>query len=98
MEQGVHLLSDVNIPVLVGLQEMYAQGLQSGQATRNVMLNPSDSKAIENYKASVKDFDSALSRITDISISNEKSSLERKKAYDQCIRSPEYGNRSGGSG
>lgn len=79
MEQGVHLLSDVNIPVLVGLQEMYAQGLQSGQATRNVMLNPSDSKAIENYKASVKDFDSALSRITDISSSNEKSSLEEIK-------------------
>ncbi len=50
MEQGVHLLSDVNIPVLVGLQEMYAQGLQTEQATRNVVLNPADKTARANYE------------------------------------------------
>lgn len=34
-----------------GLTEMYAQGLQMGQALRNVVLDPSNPKAMENFKA-----------------------------------------------
>ncbi len=76
MEKGVHSLSDVNIPVLVGLQEMYAQGLQSGQATRNIMLNPDDSKAVENYNAAVRDFGVACDRVTGNVDGSEKGSLD----------------------
>ena len=36
--------------LLLSLSNMYAQGLQSEQATRNVLLNPSDNKAKDNYK------------------------------------------------
>jgi methyl-accepting chemotaxis protein len=39
---------------------MYAQGLQGGQALRNIVLNPSqDKKAIVNLEKSYKDFDDA---------------------------------------
>jgi len=34
-----------------GLSEMYAQGLQMGQALRNVVLDPTNSRAMENLKA-----------------------------------------------
>lgn len=42
------------------LGELYSQGLQSEQATRNILINIKDEKAKKNYKKSIKDFDSAL--------------------------------------
>ena len=42
--------------LLLALSNMYAQGLQSEQATRNVLLNPSDNKAKDNYKKANSDF------------------------------------------
>ena len=42
--------------LLLSLSNMYAQGLQSEQATRNVLLNPSDNKAKDNYKKAHSDF------------------------------------------
>ncbi|BDV43939.1 hypothetical protein GURASL_28620 [Geotalea uraniireducens] len=38
------------------LSEMYAQGLQAEQATRNILLNPSDDKARKNYDKALADF------------------------------------------
>ncbi|BFO55938.1 methyl-accepting chemotaxis protein [Acidovorax sacchari] len=43
-----------------GLSEMYAQGLQSGQALRNAVLDPSNARAYENLKASKEAFRKAL--------------------------------------
>ncbi len=40
---------NVEEALLGQLQEMYAQGLQTEQATRNVVLNPSDKTAQKNY-------------------------------------------------
>jgi methyl-accepting chemotaxis protein len=42
------------------LNEMYAQGLQSEQATRNVLINPSDENAKTNYLKANKNFDAAF--------------------------------------
>ena len=42
-------LVSVNQKLLLDLEDMYANGLQTGQATRNVLLNPDDSKAKQNY-------------------------------------------------
>jgi methyl-accepting chemotaxis protein len=45
---------------LQAFSEMYAQGLQGGQALRNVVLNPSaDKKAVANLEKSYKEFDRA---------------------------------------
>ncbi len=42
--------------LLMDLTGMYANGLQTEQATRNILLNPTDEKAKENYEAASKDF------------------------------------------
>ncbi|MBK1685370.1 methyl-accepting chemotaxis protein [Rhodoferax fermentans] len=44
------------------LAEMYAQGLQMGQAMRNILLDPQNPKAFDNLKAAEKDYDSAFAR------------------------------------
>ncbi len=40
-------------------QEMYAQGLQMGQALRNIVLDPANPKAYENLEKARKDFSQA---------------------------------------
>jgi methyl-accepting chemotaxis protein len=45
--------------ISLALKDMYAQGLQSEQATRNILLNPSDEKAAKNYLQAMEDFDKA---------------------------------------
>ena len=47
------------------LSEMYAQGLQMGQALRNIVLNPSNSKAFENFKAAQAAYDKAFALAQD---------------------------------
>ena len=44
-----------------GLSQMYAQGLQSGQALRNILLDPNEGKAYENLDAANQAYDSAFS-------------------------------------
>ena len=48
-----------------GLSEMYAQGLQMGQAMRNVVLDPSNLKAFDNLKAAQGDFEKAFVQTQD---------------------------------
>jgi methyl-accepting chemotaxis protein len=42
-----------------GVQEMYAQGLQMGQALRNIVLDPSNPQAFKNLQAAREGFDAA---------------------------------------
>lgn len=42
-----------------GLTDMYAQGLQMGQALRNILLDPKNPKAYDNLKAAQSDFEKA---------------------------------------
>jgi methyl-accepting chemotaxis protein len=55
---------NVEEALLGHLQEMYAQGLQTEQATRNVVLNPGDKKARENYEAAHGKFLKGLAAAT----------------------------------
>ena len=43
-----------------GLSDMYAQGLQMGQALRNVVLDPKNPKAYDNLKAAQSAYDQAF--------------------------------------
>ncbi|RFP75487.1 chemotaxis protein, partial [Hydrogenophaga borbori] len=45
--------------VASGVQEMYAQGLQMGQALRNIVLDPSNPQAFKNLEAAREAFDAA---------------------------------------
>lgn len=50
--------------VYAGLTDMYAQGLQMGQALRNIVLDPSNQKAYDNFNAAqaayASDYDETL--------------------------------------
>ncbi len=47
---------DTDLELLVNLNGMYAEGLQTGQATRNVLINPADEKGKQNYQDAHKNF------------------------------------------
>ncbi|HLP03772.1 MAG TPA: methyl-accepting chemotaxis protein [Opitutaceae bacterium] len=46
---------------------LYAQGLQMGQATRNIILEPENPKAYSNFDAATKDFATVLATLRDSS-------------------------------
>ena len=48
-----------NQAVVAQLQELYAQGLQSGQALRNIVLDPSDKQAVQNLGNARQAYDAA---------------------------------------
>ena len=45
-----------------GVSEMYAQGLQMGQALRNVILDPANPKALENFRTAQAAYDQAFAQ------------------------------------
>ncbi len=45
--------------LLLKYTEMYAQGLQMGQALRNIILDPANPKAYENFDKAAKEFEAA---------------------------------------
>jgi len=49
------------------LQDGYAQGLQMGQALRNILLDPANKTAYENLAKAQQDFDTALSEAAAVS-------------------------------
>ena len=55
-ENAIVTMVDTDIELLVDLNTLYAEGLQTGQATRNVMINPNDETAKQNYEAAHKNF------------------------------------------
>jgi len=49
--------------IATGLAEMYAQGLQMGQALRNIVLDPANKKAYDNFSAAEAGYDHAYGEI-----------------------------------
>jgi methyl-accepting chemotaxis protein len=49
-----------DMPVLLGLNEALAQGARCSIATRNVVINPADTKTRENFKEAAKLMDAAF--------------------------------------
>ncbi|NTW87482.1 MAG: methyl-accepting chemotaxis protein, partial [Holophagaceae bacterium] len=52
--------ADHEAPELLLYTRLYASGLQTGQALRNILLDPANTKAYENYDAAVKEFNDTL--------------------------------------
>jgi len=52
--------------LLESFSEMYAQGLQTGQAVRNIILDPDNPKAYENLQKARKDFHAALEQAEEL--------------------------------
>ena len=68
--------------VSLALKDMYAQGLQSEQATRNILLNPADEKAAKNYAQAMEDFDKAYAVVVakGADLPQEKGEIEQVMA------------------
>ena len=61
-EEAITTMVDSDLELLINLQGMYSEGLQTGQATRNVLMNPGDEKAKSNYAEAHRLFAEALDR------------------------------------
>lgn len=72
----LHELVEKHQARVVALEQVYAQGLQSGQAARNVLLNPADTKAKANFDQALKDYDIALKKVKELS-KNESGFLSK---------------------
>lgn len=67
--------------------EMYAQGLQLGQALRNIILAPENKTAYKNHEMAAKDFNAAMARAISLSdydpdtqaVLNEIAELRKKQ-------------------
>ena len=73
---------------------MYAQGLQMGQALRNLMLDPENPRAMDNYRNAATSFDKAADVARQLDATTVKSGLpekiqglraEQKKLHDQIF-------------
>ena len=65
--RNVRSFADRDQVIALAVADMYAQGLQSEQATRNILLNPADEKAAKNYRKSLKDFEGAYGKARAVS-------------------------------
>ena len=57
------------------MQDLYAQGLQLGQATRNILLDPGNPKAYENHKNAAAKLDETLAAAAELDRRAIKSGL-----------------------
>ena len=55
-DSAFHSILLVEEPTSASIRDMYAQGLQTEQATRNIVLNPADKTARKNYDAADAQF------------------------------------------
>ncbi len=55
-----------------GLSEMYAQGLQMGQALRNVVLDPANPKALVNFKSAQTLYETAYSHTLEVAVDGDQ--------------------------
>ncbi|MEK8088845.1 methyl-accepting chemotaxis protein [Thermithiobacillus plumbiphilus] len=56
--------------ILSSLQGMYAQGLQNGQALRNIIFNPSNAKGHENFRNSAEGFQESYDKALKLTAGN----------------------------
>jgi methyl-accepting chemotaxis protein len=84
LEGGMDTLLKRDQQILLNLNNLLAQGLQTGQATRNILLNPSDGKAKENYQKAHEEFMTTLGDLQKMIEGKGKDSLEKiKQAYEE---------------
>ncbi|MDD5286475.1 MAG: methyl-accepting chemotaxis protein [Desulfuromonadaceae bacterium] len=57
---------NVRVALALSLSEIYGYGLQTEQATRNIVLNPADEIAPKNFEKALKDFDNSYRRAIEL--------------------------------
>ena len=91
-EYRSHISADISRQVT--FDKLYAQGLQMGQALRNVMLDPDNPKAYENYAKAAESFEKLLASARDADTQHFRSGLpdkigalrgEQRQVHDQLF-------------
>jgi len=76
-QERVEKLTKNDLMLFIALNDMYAQGLQTGQATRNVLLNPKDETAKKNYQKAHQEFMKSNEQAIKLSSGEMKKELEK---------------------
>src|SRR5512140_366885 len=88
-EAAVVRMSGTELKLVIGLNDLYALGLQTEQATRNVLLNPRDGKAKDNYRAAHEEFLKTLAAVLPIALPAMRDRLDlvgAKWAKDHALK------------
>ena len=88
-EKTIVTMVDTDLELLVALNEIYAEGLQTGQATRNILIDPSDEKARQNYEEAHKNFGEAMEqalRLAPISMHDRLIRIKELWADDHSLK------------
>jgi len=79
-------------PELLMYTQLYANGLQTGQAIRNIVLDPSNPKAFQNYESAQKEFNATLQTglaLTADTPQRQQALREIRQQWEQLIRMQE---------
>jgi methyl-accepting chemotaxis protein len=88
-EATVIRMARTDLDLLVALETLYASGLQTGQATRNVLINPADGKAKENYREAHELFVKTAARALALAPADQAERLravERQWSEDHALK------------
>ncbi|HTF99146.1 MAG TPA: methyl-accepting chemotaxis protein [Nitrospirota bacterium] len=77
MKSDLETMVRTDQALLLTLNEMYAQGLQTGQATRNILLNPADDKARANYNKAHEAFLTSNNRARELATGTMNDDLKK---------------------
>jgi len=72
VQQRFDTFAERDVKLQRGYDEMYGQGLQMGQALRNIILDPANRRAFENLEAAKKDFQAWLEATRQLAGDNER--------------------------
>ncbi len=76
-QERIEKLTKRDLSLLIALNDMYAQGLQTGQATRNVFINPKDEQAKKNYQKAHEEFMKANEEAIKLTTGEFRKELEK---------------------
>ncbi len=88
-ETTIVTMVDTDIELLFALNGMYAEGLQTGQATRNIFINPSDEKARQNYQKARTSFGEHMTRASrheSVPLQDRLMKIKNLWAEDQALQ------------
>jgi methyl-accepting chemotaxis protein len=64
--------------MLIGVKDLYSQGLQQGQAIRNIILDPGNATAYKNLEMAAEEFNAAGLRLAEVTKSAGENSFTAK--------------------
>jgi PAS domain S-box-containing protein len=76
IEQKFRAYMDRDVEQILAFNGMYAQGLQMGQALRNILLDPENPKAYDNLKAASRQFSEELEHARRVATKEEQALLD----------------------